>query len=146
VSEPLHRPVPYDELDHTADAGVRVRGASPEEALARLVLAYADLIAGAAPADESTTATIEVEPGELAEMAVNVLRELLYRFDTEGLIPESCRVDRLDPAVGTELTIGAGKYDPSRHAEGLGLKAVTWHAARFERDGDDWVAQIVFDV
>lgn len=146
MPERLTRPVPYEELDHTADAGVVVRGSSKEEALARLVLAYADLVAGGAPVDETSELTLAVEPGDLAAMAVDVLRELLFRFDTERVIPGSCAVLRLEPEQGAEVSAGVGEYDPERHAEGLALKAVTLHAARFEREGEGWVAQVVFDV
>jgi SHS2 domain-containing protein len=46
-----------------------------------------------------------------------------------------------------ELTVGFGRYDPERHAEGLDLKAVTRHEARFERGEDGvWRGQVVFDI
>jgi SHS2 domain-containing protein len=44
------------------------------------------------------------------------------------------------------LTISAGRYDPDAHNEGLDIKAVTFHAALFERDGDEFVAQVILDV
>ena len=146
MAAPLRRPVPYAELDHTADAGVVVRGESKEEALARLVLAFADLVTGGAPARESGEVSLRAEPGDLAAVAVDVLRELLYRFETEGLVPESCEVLELGAEQGAVVRVGAGCYDPERHAEGLALKAVTLHGARFERDADGWVAEVVFDV
>lgn len=146
MPERFRRPVPYEELDHTADAGVVVRGTSKEETLARLVLAFADLVTGGAPVEAGPELAIEVEAGDFAAMAVDVLRELLYRFDTQGLVPESCEVVRLDPERGGRVLVGAGAYDPERHAEGLALKAVTLHAARFEPEQRGWVAQVVFDV
>ena len=39
-----------------------------------------------------------------------------------------------------------GPYDPERHAEGLDLKAVTWHAAKLVEEGGLWRGQIVFDI
>jgi SHS2 domain-containing protein len=142
----LRRPVPYEELDHTADAGVIVRGRTQEDALARLVLAYADLVTGGAPVASATDREIEVEPGDFAGMAVDVLRELLFRFETERWVPESCEVVHFDPARGARLVVGTGPYDPVAHADGLVLKAVTLHAARFEPEGGGWVAGVVFDV
>ncbi len=146
MPERFRRPVPYQELDHTADAGVVVRGRSKEETLARLVLAFADLVTGGEPAAEAGDRSVVVEAGDLAAMAVDVLRELLYRFDTERLVPQSCEVLELDPEIGARVLVGAGSYDPERHAEGLALKAVTLHAARFEEDAGGWVAEVVFDV
>jgi SHS2 domain-containing protein len=140
------RPAPYEELDHTADAGVVVRAKSADEALARLVLAFADLVTGGAPVSPTSELVIEIEPADRAAMAIDVLRELLFRFETERKIPDAVEVRRFDPAKGAELCVELGPYDPERHGDGLDLKAVTFHAARFESDGAGWVAQIVFDI
>ena len=142
----LALPQPYEDLDHTADVGVRVRGASPEEALARLVLAFAALAAGGGevPAEREEVVAVEGGPG-LAGSAVAVLRELLFRLATEGLVPAACEVRRLDGA-GAEVTVAFGRRDPARHGEGVDLKAVTWHAARLEREAHGWVGQVVFDI
>ena len=42
--------------------------------------------------------------------------------------------------------MGLGRWDPVRHAEGTDMKAVTWHAARFERAGTGWRAGVLLDV
>ena len=139
-------PQPYEDLDHTADVGVRVRGASAEEALARLVLAFASLASGGGEviAEREERVLVEGGPG-LAGSAVALLRELLFRLSTEGVVPAPCEVERVD-AAGAEAVVELGRRDAARHAEGADLKAVTWHAARLDREGDDWVGQVVFDI
>ena len=72
-------PQPYRDLDHTADAGVEVEGASADEALARLVLAEAALLAGGA--------TVEVE------------REEQVREDDGGDAGESDQADEFGDVV-----------------------------------------------
>ena len=81
--------MPYQELDHTADAGVMVEGSSAEETLARLVLSFGDMLAGGAEVHEDRELRIEVEPGDRAAMAVDVLRELLFQFDSAARVPAS---------------------------------------------------------
>jgi SHS2 domain-containing protein len=83
-------------------------------------------------------------PG-LVGSAIALLRELLFRFATERLLPAEVEVHRLDEA-GAEATVGFARYDPERHAEGADVKAVTWHAARLEPEGGGWVAQVVLDI
>ncbi len=147
-------PVPFEELDHTGDAGVRVRGRTAEEALARLVLAFADLVTLGVPAQSVSTRTIEVEPADRAAQAVDVLRELLFQLESHRLVPQACRVERFEPETGARVVVELGRYEPDLHGEGLVLKAVTWHEARFEHDesaagesrAEPWWAQIVFDV
>jgi SHS2 domain-containing protein len=142
----LALPQPYDDLGHTADVGVRVRGATAEEALARLVLAFAALATGGAEVAAEREERVAVAGGpDLAGTAVALLRELHYRLATERLVPAACEILRADDA-GAEAAIGFGRRDPELHAEGADLKAVTWHAARLEREGDGWVGQAVFDI
>lgn len=139
-------PQAYEDLGHTADVGVRVRGASVEEALARLALVLGMLLSGGGSAPVASSARLAVAGGPgLTGTAVALLRELLYRFATERLLPAEVEVHRADDA-GAEATVGFARYDPDRHAEGVDVKAVTWHAARLEPEGGGWVAQVVLDI
>lgn len=139
-------PQQYEDLAHTADVGVRVRGATAEEALARLALSLGTLLAGggAAPPEREERLRVAGGPG-LAGTAVALLRELLYRFATERLLPCEVEVHRA-AEDGAEATVAFARWDPARHAEGADVKAVTWHAARLEPEGEGWVAQAVLDV
>jgi SHS2 domain-containing protein len=142
----LALPQPFEDLGHTADLGVRVRGHSAEEALARLALALGSLLSGGEPVEVVDEERFAVRGGPgLAGTAVSLLRELLFRFATRRLIPAAVEVLR-SGEDGAEALVRSGRYDPARHAEGEDLKAVTWHRARLEQDGDGWVGEIVFDV
>jgi SHS2 domain-containing protein len=138
-------PQPYQDLDHTADLGLRVRGASAEEALARLALALGTVLTGGEAPSPIAEARLELRGGpDLAGTAVALLRELLFRFATERLVPAQVEVHRVD-VTGVDAAVGLARYDPDRHAEGVDVKAVTWHAARLEPEGGGWVAQAVLD-
>jgi len=142
----LTLPQPYRDLDHTADVGVEVTGASAEETLARLVLAQSTLLTGGelvAPGPDARVAV--ASQGGLAALSVELLRELLFRFATGRVLPGACEVVRLD-ASAAEVVVALGPYDPVRHAEGLDLKAVTRHGARFDRVDGGWRAQVIFDI
>jgi SHS2 domain-containing protein len=142
----LRLPQPYEDLGHTADVGLRVRGATAEEALARLALALGTLLSGGGDAPPGADERLAVRGGPgRAGTAVALLRELLFRFATERLLPAEIEVHRADEA-GAEATVAFARYDPERHAEGADVKAVTWHAARLDPEGGGWVAQIVLDV
>jgi len=142
----LEHPQPHEDLGHTADAGVRVRGASPEEALARLVLAMGSLLAGGAPVAAEREVALEVRGGPgLAGSALALLREVLYRCEVERALPAACEVLRVDGA-GAEARVALGRRGPA-HDGGLDLKAVTRHAALLEPDpSGGWLGQVVFDL
>jgi SHS2 domain-containing protein len=142
----LYSPQPFEELEHTADAGVRVRGRDAEETLARLVLAFGALLTRGGPVRVERQIVVNTDPAERAFMAIDVLRELLFRFDRDGLVPASCSVERFDETEGTVVRVGVGLHDAEAHAEGMELKAVTLHQARFQAEAGAWVAEVVFDV
>jgi SHS2 domain-containing protein len=141
----FHLPQPYDDLDHTADVGVSVDGSTPDEALARLVLAQSALLAGGAPVSAEHALRLEVRGPDRAAVAIECLRELLFRFSTAREIAAWCEVESFGETEAA-VAVGLGSWDPELHGEGLDLKAATWHAARFERDGGRWRAQVVFDI
>ncbi len=139
-------PQPFEELDHTADAGVVVRGETPEETLGRLVLALGSLLSGGAPGACVEERALRVGGAERVYGAIDLLRELLYVFDTEALFPVHLDVEEFSSGATLDATVGLARHDPVDHAEGLVLKAVTLHGARFEPEGTGWVAAVVFDV
>jgi len=139
-------PQPYEDLGHVADVGVRVRGRSAEEALGRLALVLGTLLSGGgalAPEEEERLA-VAGGPG-LTGTAVAFLRELVFRFSTEGVIPAALEVARVDEAAA-EARVRWGRYDPALHAEGMDVKAVTWHLALLEHQDGEWIGQAVFDI
>ncbi len=143
----LSLPQPYEPLSHTADAGVRVRGATAEETLGRLVLAFAQQCTGGAPAEPATWRSFEVAGGtDLSVIAVDAVRAIHRVHTTERLIPASVQVSSASPKDGARLRVGFAPFSRERYAEGLDIKAVTYHAARFEPEGGAWVAQLVFDI
>jgi SHS2 domain-containing protein len=139
-------PQPFESVDHTADTGVRVTGTSAEETLARLVLAHAQLLSGGEPVEVERSEPIEVAGDEdLSLVGVDLLRELNRLFCVDRRIAAAVEVEQ----VGTDrvrLRVDFGTYDPERHTEGIDIKAVTFHAAEFRREGDGWVAQVLFDI
>lgn len=143
---PIHLPQPYQEVDHTADLGVVVEGSSAEETLARLVLAMTQVLTGGGNIQGEDWVSVEVEMGSHVDMAVDLLRELLYRFDCEGWLANACEVRRMDPFLGVEVRLQRFEYLPDAHPEGVELKAVTLHEASFEQEGDRWRSQVLFDV
>jgi SHS2 domain-containing protein len=139
-------PQPYRDLDHTADVGVEVEGSSAAEALSRLVLAQTSLLTGGAPVAAERDERLRASGGDAASIAVDLLRELLFRFATERTLAAACQVVSFDPRGGAEVVVGIGRFDPAAHAEGLDLKAVTRHGACLEEVEGGWRARIVFDI
>jgi SHS2 domain-containing protein len=144
----LHLPQPFTPLEHTADAGVEVHGASAAEALARLVLALAQLESGGGAVEATVERELAVPAAdELAVVAIDLLRAVHALFVLEQLIPASVAVLELDESCGARVRLRLGLRDPARHGEGLDVKAVTYHAMALGPDGaGGFVARAVVDL
>jgi SHS2 domain-containing protein len=144
----LFLPQPFEDLPHAADLGVRVYGATAAETLERLCLSLGTLFSGGGPVEADSEELLTVAGGpDLAGSAVALLRELLYRFATTRRIPAGVEVVRLDE-IRVEARVRFAPHDPSLHAEGEDVKAVTWHLAKLEPlgEGKGWVGRVVLDV
>lgn len=143
----LELPQPFVSLCHTADAGVEVRGVTAAHALARLVLAYAQLVSGGGAVDRETERELTLPGGAgLAVLAVDVVRAAHGLWVLERLVPAAVAVLELDER-GAHLRLRLGSYVPERHGEGLDVKAVTYHAARLAKETDgSWVARVIVDI
>src|SRR5512142_8420 len=101
-------PQPFEDLGHTADIGIRVRGRSAREALERLALGLGWLLSGGEPVEpvEEERLAVPGGPGP-AGTAVSFLRELLFRFATRRAIPAAVEVLRAGED-GAEARVRSG--------------------------------------
>jgi len=80
------------------------------------------------------------------ELFVVWLQELLYRFDTERLVPLTFEFYSSGPAE-IRAGVGFGKFDPARHRAGAEVKAVTYHGLEVHKDASGaWSARFILDV
>jgi protein archease len=136
----------FEELEHTADAGLRVFGNDLREILENAAEGMFSLI-GTVKFEERDVVERRLEfPYESAEEALlQWLRALLLEFDLRGFFPVRVSLE-LQPARAAALMHGI-TFDPQRHAFRSELKAVTQHGLRVRsRPGGGLEAEVIFDV
>ena len=132
----------YEEIDHTADVGIRAYGKDLREILVNAAEGMFSLIVdlgGVRPVGE---VEIRLRADDAQGLFVAWLRELLFLHETQDLVFRS-----FDVAVeGTTLRgIARGEtIDRTRHELKLVIKAVTYHALYV--DEEKGVAQVIFDI
>ena len=138
-------------FDHTADVGLMVQAESLEDLLETAARGLFSVMLDDGPDQATVEADLVVAPqppfeDDAAELLVVWLQELLYRFETERLVPLRFSFQEVRPG-GVCARVGFGRFDPDRHAARLGVKAVTYHdlEVREEPDGG-WSARLVLDV
>ncbi len=143
-------PKQWELIDHTADVGLVGYGRTPAEAFASAGAGLFDLMVGVAGVRETTSRRIEVAGLDPADLLVAWLNELLYVFEVDGLVFARFDVELHDGNRRLVATGHGERFDPSRHAVRLGVKAATYHQAAVEpADGDPdrrWRARVILDV
>lgn len=123
----------FEEVDHTADVGLRVRAASLEGLFRQAALGLAALLTDPAALEPSERVAIEMRGLDLEELLVGWLNELIYRFESDRLVLTAfpaLRVERGETGYRLSATGTGGRWVPKRHPSGAPLKAATYHGLK----------------
>jgi SHS2 domain-containing protein len=100
----------------------------------------------ARPADQSQTIDLSAESAE--QLMIDWLSELLYLFDTDGLIPVHFDVDASQSGGDSRVTgtVDCCRYDREKDNAEHEIKAVTYYKLKIQKDGDVYRCDVVFDL
>ncbi len=135
----------YETIDDiTADAGVRVEGSSKEEVVCKLILATFNEMTCIERINPLIEKRVRVN-GKMPFIIADLLNKILLIHERDGFVGSRCNV--VNMAENTiEVSLLGEEFDPSRHASGLLIKAVTYHRLEFKKKNGKWVAQVIFDI
>ena len=140
-SKPDHN-VDFEEIEHTADWALRVRGRDLRELLINAAQGMVSLIVAAPAALPSDVEQeLELEAIDAESLLVDWLSELAYWAEVEMLIFHRFELHNVTP-TSLRATIRGG------HAPNLNkhIKAVTYHNLEIVETKDGLEATVVFDV
>lgn len=135
----------YQFIEHTADLGVKVCGASIEELFINAAEALFDVLILSKSVEEKEERVLKVEAGALDELMVSWLSELLYLHETERLVFGRFQIERIEEDQLKAVAKGE-VLDPARHEIKTVIKAVTYHRLYVEEIEEGWEAQVIFDI
>ena len=127
-------------LDHTADVGAEIEAPGPRRLFAEALAAFTDTVTVLDRVEprEARRLRVAVPAGRAAleDLMVEWLGELLYLFETEGLLFREAEVDlpgfdrqSPDGATGEAVltaTARGERYEPDRHPIRVLVKGVTY--------------------
>ncbi len=136
----------YIEVDHTADIGIGLNAPDLRSALERTAAAMFDVISDLEQIGEEWRRDIRVEgrEGDLPNLLVRWLSELLYLFATEHVLLSRFEINSIEDGA-IEATVAGERIDRTRHALKTELKAPTYHGLQIREDPDGWVVRVIFD-
>jgi SHS2 domain-containing protein len=134
----------FEILDHTADVGIIAYGTDLSQAFANAARGLFSLITDLDDVEEILHRDAELTATDEENLLVEWLNELIYQFDTEGIIFKRFDIIRLD---NTRLKArGYGeKVNKSKHKLKIGVKAATYHMLKVDK-GDGCRVQVLFDI
>ncbi|MGH9367054.1 MAG: archease [Thermoanaerobaculia bacterium] len=140
----------FEHFDHGADVGVRGLGSTPAEAFEGSAQGlFALLASDASSVVPSREEEFECRSGDLEDLLVAYLNELISLADAHGLVfgRFAVSIEEQGPA-GYRLSARCWgePFDPSRHESTVQPKGATYTALRVEPRGGRWIAQCVVDV
>jgi SHS2 domain-containing protein len=94
--------------------------------------------------DEVLHRDIELTATDEESLLVEWLNELIYQFDTEGIIFKRFDIIQLDNTQLKARSYGE-KADSSKHKLKTGVKAATYHMLKVDK-GDGCKVQVLFDI
>ncbi len=131
----------FEEIEHTADVGIRAYGKTASEILESAAVGMFSLIADLSNVKPVGEEEIRLEADGLPDLLVKWLSELLFLHETGNVLFSSFEVR----IRGTKLHGRARgeAIDKERHELKLAIKAVTYH--RLSVDVKKGVAEVIFD-
>jgi len=131
----------FEELEHTADLALKVRGHSLQEIFANAAYGMFSLMADLGGVEPTVSHEISLESLDYEALLVDWLNELLYLHEVEEEIYTRFEIEALSP-ISLSATVWGGKMAASK----LTVKAATFHDLEIRETGDGYLATVVFDV
>ena len=141
--------MPWEPLDHTADAGAVVTAGDRRELFVEALRALTDCITEVGRVRPTASRAVSLAAVDLELLLVEWLGEALYLFEVEGFLASGARltiVDRGESGLGLTGTLLGEPHDPGRHPHKVAVKAITYHGLAVARGERGWRARVVFDI
>lgn len=137
---------PFEYIEHTADAGMIVRGDSLHSLFTNAAQGLFEMIAVVDSIDETSVIDIQLQSESVEMLLVAWLDELVFKHETADMFFK--RVDISSISQSTLIAKVFGEpTDFSKHIVYTEIKAVTYHQLYVKQNTKgNWEAQVIFDL
>ena len=135
----------YRVTTRQSEFAIKVTGGSQADLFANSAFALFDVISDVEKIELKERMPLEVEGADRDDLLVNWMRELLYLYQGSGyLLKEFVIREVKDTSLKAEVC--GEKIDPDRHEIKQEIAAVAYHQSRMTKTGNQWTAQLIFEV
>jgi SHS2 domain-containing protein len=139
----------FEFLEHTADVYVRANGKTMEQAYENAALSMFETMTDSDKITQKQEETLEVEAEDQYALLYNWLEALLVKFETENMLYSKFQItkwEETDENFKIKAKIWGEKFDPKKHPQRVGVKAVTYHRMVIIRERDRVVLEFILDI
>lgn len=135
----------YECIDHTADVGIRVRGATLAALFAHTGQALFALLVDASELPQKGTNALHLEADDLDELMFFWVRRLLSDFNSDSWVYLKFDVS-MKQQTSLRAQLPGYQGDIPQELLREEIKAVTYHDLHVREEHGIWQAQLIFDV
>lgn len=139
----------FEFLEHTADVYVAAYGSTLEEAFENAALALFEAMTDTSKVDAKVEESVEARGVDEQELLYDWLENLLVRFDETGNLYSRFRVEEIKKVDGEyrlRAKIWGEPFDPEKHPQRTGVKAITYHLMEIRKGAEGVVVKFLLDV
>jgi len=149
----------YEQTDISGDVGLRVWGRTPEELFTNAAEGMGELITDTSLIEAAEKKKISISSDSIENLFIQWLNELVFLFDTYGLIGKIFSVDisssheKRPEARGErrkffelKAEISGGIFNQEVNESRLLIKAATYHDLSVKKVNSNWEAEVIFDI
>lgn len=135
----------FEVIEHTADIGIKARGATLIEAFEAAAEGMFSLMVDPATVENRAWLERQAEADDYEALLVAWLNDLLTVVNVESFLPGAFVVDQISHGR-LRATVHGEPLDPDRHRFHRDIKAATYHQVEVKQEGGGWTARVIFDV
>ena len=141
-------PYKLTDVHTTADAGLEVVGASPEELFADAAVGMTEIIVDLDGLVEKQEVSFDIEEATLDDLFFGWLSEVIYYKDAQSLLLKRCelKISEKSGRFILRARLFGDEIDPDRHTLKVDVKGVTYYKFGIKRERDKWRGEVVFDL
>jgi SHS2 domain-containing protein len=135
----------YRITKHQNELAVRISGNSQADLFANSAFALFDVMTDPTTVETKERIPLEIEGTDRDDLMVNWMRELLYLYQGSGYLLKEFKISQVKETV-VKAEVSGEKIDPDRHEIKQEIAAVAFHKSRIEKTGNQWTAQVIFEL
>ena len=139
----------YEFLEHTADAYIAAHGKDLTQAFENAALAMFNVITETKTVTPKTEDQVEVTAEDEQALLYSWLEALLVKSEINQTLYSKFQVSELNKTpegLRLKAKIWGEKYNPKKHPQKVGVKAVTYHRMEITRKPNKVTLKFILDI